>query len=169
MATQKQIAEHLDLSPKRVSELYRDSILTSNSIDVTRVQYICYLRKLSGYNKKSGTGDMQEEKTRLTKAQADAAELKVSELEGLLLPVQMVLNNWANVMSIVRVGLLGLGNKIAHRLLAVKSVQEMKAIIDEEVYRILNELAESNGLPKEYADRVGKHNADIEATTEIND
>ena len=69
MATQKQIAEHLDLSPKRVSELYRDSILTSNSIDATRVQYICYLRKLSGYNKKTGTGDMQEEKTRLTKAQ----------------------------------------------------------------------------------------------------
>ena len=35
-------------------------------------------------------------------------------------------------------------------------------IIDEEVYRILNELAESNGLPKEYADRVAKHNANIE-------
>ena len=169
MATQKQIAEHLDLSPKRVSELYRDSILSSNSIDVTRVQYICYLRKLSGYNKKSGTGDMQEEKIRLTKAQADAAELKVSELEGLLLPVQMVLNTWSNIFSIMRVGLLGLGNKIAHRLMASKSVQEMKVIIDEEIYRILNELAESNGLPKEYADRVEKHNANIEATTKIND
>ena len=112
---------------------------------------------------------MQEEKTRLTKAQADAAELKVSELEGLLLPVQMVLSTWANIFSIVRVGLLGLANKIAHRLMAVKTVQEMKVIIDEEVYRILNELAESNGLPKEYADRVAKHNANIEATTEIND
>jgi len=168
MATQKQIAEHLDLSPKRVSELYRDSILTSNSMDATRVQYICYLRKLSGYNKKTGTGDMQEEKTRLTKAQADAAELKVSELEGLLLPVQMVLNNWSNVMSIVRVGLLGLAPKVAHRLMAAKSVQEMKVIIDEVVYMILNELAESNGIPKEYAERVDKHNADIETTTQIN-
>ena len=169
MATQKQIAEHLDLSPKRVSELYRDSILTSNNIDATRVQYICYLRKLSGYNKKTGTGDMQEEKTRLTKAQADAAELKVSELEGLLLPVQMVLNNWSNIMSIVRVSLLGLGNKIAHRLLAVKSVQEVKVIIDEEIYKILNELAENNGLPKEHAYVATKHNADIETTTQTND
>ena len=175
MATQRELAEHLDLSTKRISELIRDGILPSKmgrspiNIDVCRIAYISYLRKLGGYNKKSGSGDITEEKTRLTKAQADAAEIKVSELEGLLLPVEMVLSNWSNLFSIVRVGLLGLASKIAHRLMAAKSVQEMKVIIDEDVYRILNELAESNGLPKEYADRGEKHNADIEATTETYD
>jgi len=175
MATQRELAEHLDLSTKRISELIRDGILPSKmgrspiNIDVCRIAYISYLRKLGGYNKRSGSGDITEEKTRLTRAQADAAELKVSELEGLLLPVEMVLINWANLFSIVRVGFLGLASKIAHLLMAAKSVQDIKVIIDEEVYRILNELAESNGLPKEYADRGEKHNAEIEATTEIND
>ena len=175
MATQRDLAEHLDLSTKRISELIRDGILPSKmgrspiNIDVCRIAYISYLRKLGGYNKRSGSGDITEEKTRLTRAQADAAELKVSELEGLLLPVEMVLINWANLFSIVRVGFLGLASKIAHLLMAAKSVQDIKVIIDEEVYRILNELAESNGLPKEYADRGEKHNAEIEATTEIND
>ena len=175
MATQRELAEHLDLSTKRISELIRDGILPSKmgrspiNIDVCRIAYISYLRKLGGYNNRSGSGDITEEKTRLTRAQADAAELKVSELEGLLLPVEMVLINWANLFSIVRVGFLGLASKIAHLLMAAKSVQDIKVIIDEEVYRILNELAESNGLPKEYADRGEKHNADIEATTEIND
>jgi hypothetical protein len=92
-----------------------------------------------------------------------------SELEALLVPVELVFSYWSNLFAIVRVGLLGLSNKIAHRLMAVKTAQEKKVIIDEEIYRILNELAESNGLPKEYADRGEKHNADIEATTEIND
>jgi len=175
MATQRELAEHLDLSTKRISELIRDGILPSKmgrspiNIDVCRIAYISYLRKLGGYNKRSGGGDITEEKTRLTKAQADAAEIKVSELEALLVPVKLVFSYWSNLIAIVRVGLLGLSNKIAHRLMAVKTAQEMKVIIDEEVYRMLNELAESNGLPKEYADRGEKHNADIEATTEIND
>jgi phage terminase Nu1 subunit (DNA packaging protein) len=174
LANQRELALHLDLSPQSVSDLVRKGVFIINkgrspvNIDACRVAYINHLRKAARYTKKDGSGDIAEEKTRLTKAQADAAEIKVLELEGLLLPVEMVSSNWSNLFAIVRVGLLGLANKIAHRLMAVKSVQEMKVIIDEEVYRILNELAESNGLPKEYADRGEKHNADIETTTKTN-
>ena len=81
MATQRELAEHLDLSTKRISELIRDGILPSKmgrsplNLDVCRIAYISYLRKLGGYNKRSGGGDIAEEKTRLTKAQADKAEL----------------------------------------------------------------------------------------------
>ena len=88
MATQRDVAEHLDLSTKSISELITKGVLPSKkgrsplNIDVCRHAYISYLRKLAGYHKKSGSGDIAEEKTRLTKAQADKAELEVSELEG---------------------------------------------------------------------------------------
>ena len=157
MSTQREVAEHLDLSVKRISELIKDGILPSKmgrsplNIDVCRHAYISYLRKLGGYNKRSGSGDIAEEKTRLTKAQADAAELKVSELEGALIPAN-----------------LGLASKIAHHVIAVKTYQEAELIINNEVYETLQELAESNGIPKDYAGRVEQHHADIQATTETN-
>ena len=71
MATQREVADHLDLSVKRISELIKDGILPSKlgrsplNLDVCRVAYISYLRKLGGYHKRSGTGDIAEEKTKL--------------------------------------------------------------------------------------------------------
>lgn len=174
MSTQREVAEHLDLSVKRISELIKDGILPSKmgrsplNIDVCRHAYISYLRKLGGYNKRSGSGDIAEEKTRLTKAQADAAELKVSELEGALIPANLVIDTWTDIAAIVRVRLLGLASKIAHHVIAVKTYQEAELIINNEVYETLQELAESNGIPKDYAERVEQHHADIQATTETN-
>ena len=174
MATQREVAEHLDLSVKRVSELIRDGILPSKpgrsplNIDVCRFAYLSYLRKLGGYHKRSGTGDIAEEKTRLTKAQADAAELKVSELEGELIPAKLVEDTWTNITAVIRVQILGLASKIAHHVIAVDTYQEAEEIINNEVYETLQELAESNGIPKDYAGRVEQHNADIQATPEIN-
>ena len=105
MSTQKDVAEHLDLSVKRISELIRDGILPSKkgrsplNIDVCRIAYISYLRKLGGYNKRSGSGDIAEEKARLTKAQADKAELEVEQLEKLLIPAQLVKDTWSEYVS----------------------------------------------------------------------
>jgi phage terminase Nu1 subunit (DNA packaging protein) len=175
MATQREVADHLDLSVKRVSELIRDGILPSKkgrsplNIDVCRIAYISYLRKLSGYNKRGGTGDIAEEKARLTKAQADAAELKVSELEGELIPAKLVEDTWTEVASVIRVKVLGLASKISHLVLGAKTYQDIEVIINEQAYEILNELAESNGIPKEYAERAEQHNANTKTTTEIND
>lgn len=175
MATQKEVAEHLDLSVKRVSELIRDGLLPSKkgrsplNIDVCRVAYISYLRKLGGYNKRSGTGDIAEEKTRLTKAQADAAELKVSELEGELIPAKLVENTWTEIAAVIRVKLLGLASKIAHLVQGAKTYQDIEQIINKQIYETLNELAESNGIPKEYAERAEQHNANTKTTTETND
>lgn len=175
MATQRELAEHLDLSPKRISELIRDGILPSKmgrspiNIDVCRIAYISYLRKLGGYNKKSGTADIAEEKTRLTKAQADKAELEVSSLEGQLIPAKLVQDTWADLIANVRVRLLGLPSRIAHHVIIVDTYQEAELIIKDQVYETLDELAENNGIPKEYADRVKQHDEIVQESTEIKD
>ena len=96
MATRKELAEHLGLSPQSINDLIRNNVITIGSgrspvnIDACRLQYLNYLRKAARYTKKDGTADIAEEKARLTKAQADKAELEVSELEAKLIPAELV-------------------------------------------------------------------------------
>ena len=155
MATQREVAEHLDLSVKRISELIKDGILPSKmgrsplNIDVCRIAYISYLRKLGGYNKRSGSGDMAEEKTKLTAAQARKAELEVEEMEGNLLPAQLVEDTWIGYVANVRAKLLGLPSRIAHQVITVDKYPEAELIIKEQVHDALNELAE-DGIPAKY-------------------
>jgi len=166
MASQRELAEHLDLSTKRISELIRDGILPSKmgrsplNLDVCRIAYISYLRKLGGYNKRSGGGDIAEEKTRLTKAQADKAELEVSELEGQLIPAQLVQDTWTDFVANARAKLLALPSKIAHQVIALDKYAEAELLIKENVHDALSELAE-DGIPTKYADRVEQHEESI--------
>ena len=166
MASQRELAEHLDLSTKRISELIRDGILPSKmgrsplNLDVCRIAYISYLRKLGGYNKRSGGGDIAQQKTRLTKAQADKAELEVSELEGQLIPAQLVQDTWTDFVANARAKLLALPSKIAHQVIALDKYAEAELLIKENVHDALSELAE-DGIPTKYADRVEQHEESI--------
>ena len=166
MADRKEVAEHLDLSVKSISELITKGVLPSKkgrsplNIDVCRIAYISYLRRLGGYNKRSGTGDIAEEKTRLTKAQADKAELEVSELEGQLIPAQLIQDTWMDFVANVRAKLLSLPSRLAHQMIAINDYAEAEILLKECVYDALNELGE-NGIPEEYADRVEKHQENI--------
>jgi len=155
MSTQREVAEHLDLSVKRISELIKDGILPSKmgrsplNIDVCRMAYISYLRKLGGYNKRSGSGDITEEKTKLTAAQARKAELEVEEMESNLIPAQLVEDTWISYIANVRAKLLGLPSRIAHQVITVDKYPEAELIIKEQVHDALNELSE-NGIPAKY-------------------
>lgn len=155
MATQREVAEHLDLSVKRVSELIRDGVLPSKkgrsplNIDVCRFSYISYLRKLGGYNKKNGSGDITEEKTKLTAAQARKAELEVEQLEGNLIPAALVQDTWIDYVANARAKLIALPTRIAHQVLSVDNYAECEQLIKERVHEALDELA-NDGIPNKY-------------------
>ena len=174
MATQREVADHLDLSVKRVSELIRDGILPSKmgrsplNIDVCRVAYISYLRKLGGYNKRSGTGDIAEEKTKLTAAQARKAELEVEEMEGSLIPSQLVEDTWIDYVSNTRAKLLGLPSRIAHQVITVDKYAEAELILKEQVHEALNELAQ-NGIPQKYRKGDTEDQSSLDSTTQSED
>ena len=171
MSTQREVAEHLDLSVKRISELIKDGILPSKmgrsplNIDVCRMAYISYLRKLGGYNKRSGSGDITEEKTKLTAAQARKAELEVEEMEGNLLPAQLVEDTWIGYVANVRAKLLGLPSRIAHQVITVDKYPEAELIIKEQVHDALNELAE-DGIPAKYRKTDTEHESDMDTAKE---
>mgnify|MGYP003111865313 FL=1 len=147
MATIKEVAEHLDLTTKRMHELFNENILIKTGKsggqdkDDCRVRYIRYLRVLAR-GKNTNSGDLNEERTRLTKAQADRAELELQEKEADLISSDTIKTVWSDYVSNVRSKLLALPSKLGHLTQAAETYAEAEAIIKEAVYECLEELSE---------------------------
>ena len=147
MATIKEVAEHLDLTTKRMHELFNENILIKTGKsggqdkDDCRVRYIRYLRVLAR-GKNTNSGDLNEERTRLTKAQADRAELELLEKEADLISSDTIKTVWSDYVSNVRSKLLALPSKLGHHTQAAETYAEAEAIIKEAVYECLEELSE---------------------------
>jgi len=103
MATQKAVAEHLDLSPRRVRSLIDEGVIPTQGarkpldIDACRVAYVRYLRDLaSGSNQypsdfaDAEPGTMDFERLRLTRAQAEGQEIKNDIAKGKTAPVEVI-------------------------------------------------------------------------------
>ena len=150
MATQSQIAEHLDMTPQRVRDLIKQGVLNrknardSMDIDECRKNYIRYLRTRS-QGLQNASGDLNEERTRLTKLQADKAQLEVQEMEESLVSVERITEEWVGYVSNVRSKLLALPSKVSHRVQAAETYAEAEQILKESVYDALHELS-NNGL-----------------------
>ena len=150
MAKQKEVATHLDMSPQRVRDLLKQGVLTrghgqdSLDLDECRKNYIRYLRMRSR-GLQNNSGDLNEEKTRLTKLQADKAELEVREMEQSLVSVEKITEEWVGYAANVRSKLLALPSKVSHRVQSADTYAEAEKILKEAVYDALYELS-NNGL-----------------------
>ena len=147
MATIKEVADHLDLTSTHIHNLFNANVLTKSGksggqdLDDCRVKYIRYLRTLSK-GKNTNSGDLNEERTRLTKAQADRAELELQEIEADLISTDTIKTIWSDYVANVRSKLLALPSKLGHLTQAAETYAEAEAIIKESVYECLEELSE---------------------------
>ena len=159
MATQVELAKHLGMTPQSLSKLIKDGVITVKKgrspvdIDFSRIEYINHLRKNANYFKKSGSkGDIVMESTRLKKFQADKAELEVNQLEGKLIPSDLVKNTWSDFVGNAKAKLLNIPNNLAHQVLSVEDFVQAEDLIKKSIYEALEELSE-DGLPREYVER----------------
>ena len=147
MASIKDVAKHLDITPKHMTKLFNDNVLikshkkTGQDIDECRVRYIRYLRA-RGKGLHNNSTDLNEERTRLTKAQADRAELELQEKEADLISTDTIKTIWSDYVANVRSKLLALPSKLGHLTQAAETYAEAEAIIKESVYECLEELSE---------------------------
>jgi phage terminase Nu1 subunit (DNA packaging protein) len=158
------MAKLLDLSERHVRRLADEKVLKkperNKGWEITNVTlYIRYLRERA-YGKSLAGTDLHNEKLRLTKAQADRATLEVSEIEGHLIPAQLVQDTWTDFVANVRAKLLGMPSRIAHQVIALDTYAEAESLIKENVQDALLELSD-NGIPTKYADRVEQHEESI--------
>jgi phage terminase Nu1 subunit (DNA packaging protein) len=175
MATQKDLAEHLFISPQAVGNLVKNGIITIRKgrspvdIDFARREYLEHLRKTQNHYKKSGnSGDIVEESTRLKKFQADKAELEVNQLEGKLIPASLVRDVWSGLVGNAHAKFLNIPTNLAHQVLAAEDYNQASDLIKNSIHEALEELS-GDGIPEEYAERTETSTAAVETTNRTED
>ncbi|NCC97061.1 MAG: hypothetical protein EOM02_09495 [Synergistales bacterium] len=82
-----------------------------------------------------------KEKFRLTKAQADKAEMEVQELEKELVRVDEIQKTYGDMISTFRTKVLGLPTKMAPKIYGMESMAEIQGFMKREVHELLQELS----------------------------
>lgn len=147
MASQAEIARHLDLSQAAVSQLIGDSVLPAAprgefDVDACRLAYIRHLRKAaSGRSGSEGEKTLTAARVRVTAARAEALELKNAVARRELLPAQEVTAAVHAAFSRVRARLLGLPARAAPILVGIAAMTEIQDKLMDLVYAALRELA----------------------------
>ena len=102
-----------------------------------------------------GSGDYETERTRLTSAQADRAEVELAKMASNLIPIERAERIWTDIAVKVRTRLLAIPSKTAPELADIGDPREIRAYLDEMIAEVLGELVEEVDLTKdpEAADR----------------
>lgn len=140
------IAKLLDMTSRRVQQLANEGVIPKPK---DRGQYeiipcvVGYIKHIKGMLN-GDAGDLATEKTRLTKAQADKAEIETARLKRDLISLADAENGWAALVGSFRSKMLTVPPRAA---LAVtkKTEREAERILTDMVYEALAEL--SNWVP----------------------
>ena len=140
MASQQAIADHLDLSAKRIQQLMQETVIPRGaSLDVARVNYIRFLR--SSAMKGTGSGDVNEERARLIHHQANLASLEEDVKNGKLIPADEIEKEWGDMALAMRAKMIALPKKLAAVGCGIDNYVEMEALAKGFINEALDELS----------------------------
>ncbi|MCP3653589.1 MAG: hypothetical protein GY766_01640 [Herbaspirillum sp.] len=145
MATQHEVAKHLGISHKMVSDMVAMGQIDKQprgqyDLDKCREQYISKLREQAAGRAAAGDLDLAEERARLAKEQADAKEMENATARGELVYIEEVATTIEKQFTKVRTKLLGIPTKVAPEAHACATVKEVQAIIEQSIIEALNDL-----------------------------
>mgnify|MGYP003642575460 FL=1 len=112
--------------------------------------------------------DFQIEKARLTKAQADKAEMEVSELSGDLVQVEDVVDEWQSQLMDMKGKLLSIPSKLATLVADMGSPAEVQELIDDYIREALLELSNYAG-ERQHTSHATSGESSSQATTKADD
>lgn len=139
------IAKALALSTRRVQQLVKEGILplsVSGKYDLSGciTAYKKYLQQQIGKN--ASPSNLNSEKLRLLKAQADKAELEVQILEDKYIAVTEVELKWASLLIAFRSKMLALPTTVARQLIALNNdFSKIVNYLETEIHSALLELS----------------------------
>lgn len=87
-------------------------------------------------------GELERQRTRLTRAQADLTELQIEKLRGTLIEASVVERVQGAMISAFRARMLSLPAKAAPFVIGFDDEAEAQQLLEELVYEALNELAD---------------------------
>ena len=142
--TQVDLAKDLEVSPTTVKELTARSVLTringkGYDLRQSRLDYISHLREMAA-GRYSGELNLQEERARLAKEQADAKEMENMIERGELVYIDHIVKRFEKQLIKCKTKLLAAPTKIAAEVHAAADVKEAKAIMEAAIEEALSEL-----------------------------
>ena len=147
-STIDQIAHLLKLTPRMVNLHAKDHGMPR----IDRGQYdivACvhwYIDYLKQQIKEARRGDETEQqaRTRLTVATADLRELELARAKGDLIEVDLVKILWERLVASFKTKILGIPSKLPQRLIICKDINQIKGLLEQEIFEALSELSRSD-------------------------
>ena len=169
--TSNQLSKLFGISVRQIQRLTIDGIIEpvcedrpyKYELETVCPQYCKFLEsKVSDHSQRQIMADLEEEKlraeSRIKKAKAEIAELQANELSGKLHRAEDVEAITTDHVLYMRSMLLAMPGKLAIDLANIKTASEAAERVKQEVYFILNHLANYRYDPDEYAKRVRERN-----------
>lgn len=143
MATQKQVAAHLDISQQAVSEICKRLGIDwlSASLDDIRVRYLRHLRGLVSGHVSSDGHDLVKERVLTERIDRDLKELQLAEKRGTLINVQQLEPALMQMVSAFRAELLARDDKLKAELDSVYGINTDLTLLTEYTNAALSQLA----------------------------
>lgn len=156
------LSHETGISPQRVRK-----ILAGVTPDKTteRGKYFTlrtFSKSLEAYAQPASEKTLNDERLRLTTAQADKQELEVMVAEGKLVPVEQIGNAFANVMSELKSAMMNLPPKLAPVVFAAETAREVEERAKELMYAALFNASEN-------IDRLADRIESVDASSEADD
>lgn len=144
------IAKLLMLSDRRVQQLTKEGVIPK----AERGRYELapsvqgYIRFLQERSLRSDTSpiDYHAEKARLTKAQADTAEIELAKARADVVSVAQIERNLAGLFAQVQTNIRNVPDRVVSALIGMTDEREFKAVLLREIDQVLTALAESDVL-----------------------
>ncbi len=146
MLTSRAISEFTGIPERTITDWKNRQIIPETSdINLITKSIIAYLKgQIENLRSKSSGKDvLYEEKTRLTKAQADKIELENAQAEGLLVEAAQVEMVWKNLILACKSRFLAIPIKISFEIAEINDPILVQSILESEIYEALIELSNS--------------------------
>ena len=142
--TTKELSDILGLTDRQIQKhaaagIFKRSGRGLYPLAATVRAYIAFIKQ----NTRGDAESLTAERTRLTRAQADQAEMENKTLTGELIPVAEIETIWTAIVLHVRNGFLNLAGKLSPRLAQEDKLEAVHKILDDEVYDILSVLSKT--------------------------
>ncbi len=138
------LATMLGLSARRIQQLAKDDIVKKNErgryLLIQSIQGYVEFIKIGGYD--VSPHDLKRQKVRLTKANADRAEMEAAVMKGSLIPNEVVKAFWAEMVTAFKSSALSLPVKLAPQISGESNLDSVKAILTRGIHESLQEIAD---------------------------
>ena len=138
--TSADLAYMFDTSPRRVTMLTKEGVIPKASYGKFPIKE-CVRAYVAHVQNDDSPIDSNQEKARLTKAQADKTEIEVAAMRGEVVSIQSVIDEVDKMLKAFRQKALSMPSKLSPLVYSEKSVGSIRAILEDEVNEVLSELS----------------------------